>query len=355
MGQDPDGALRQTVATQETALEAAARDCAHHLVLPLTQANRPALEQAVSRLSDAMRLVTVAANRIRFAWGDGPDLAARQRSLADLDARMRTLARVMLVIGQIMSARPRPLYPPDDAPRNLWTEQALAADRVHVALNRVVNPEPQDAAAEGLGCFADIPLPPSRFMAHAHAAYRVALAQRRPQPARFLDVGCGGGIKVLLAAEFFPCADGLEYDAGYAATARRVLDRAGRVPSQVILADALTFDGYGDYDVLYFYQPMKSPEGLIALEQRIARCARPGTILIAPYGMFSDRAESLGCGRVDGAVYLAGTSARDAERIRRKARHIGVEIPRPQDWNHLNDGYLRTLVDACSRVGYEVI
>jgi predicted O-methyltransferase YrrM len=168
-------------------------------------------------------------------------------------------------------------------------------------------------------------------------------------------VGCGGGIKVLLAAEYFPRADGLEYDAGYAATARQVLDRAGRLPSRVIHADALSFDGYGEYDVIYFYQPMKSPDGLRALEQRIATQARPGTILIAPYGLFSDRAEALACGRVDGAVYLAATPAAKAEALRKRAERIGIEIPRPDDWTYLNSGYLRTLIEACHAVGYEVV
>lgn len=353
MKPDADDALRLTLAAQEADLDRAAVTCAAHLRLPLSPADRRALEQALKQLSDCLQRVTMTANRIRFGRAGGQaDL--RQRSLAEVDARVRTLARVIACYRRILAARPKPLYPPDDR-RDLRSEQALASDRVYIALNKVVNPESQDGAAETLGCWPDIPLPPSRFLGHAHTAYRVALAQRRPGPLRFLDVGCGGGIKVLLAAEFFARADGLEYDAGYAATARQVLDRAGRLPSQVIHGDALTYDGYGDYDVLYFYQPMKSLEGLRALEERIATQARPGTILIAPYGMFSDRAEGLGCGRVDGAVYLAGTSARDAEALRRRARHIGIEIPRPDDWKYLNNGYLRTLIEACQQAGYVVV
>jgi SAM-dependent methyltransferase len=353
MEQDPDEALRLTLAAQEADLDLAALDCAAHLRLPLSRAERQALERALKLLADRLWHVTMTANRIRFSQvGAQPD--ARQRSLADVDARVRTLARVIASYRRIMAARPRPLYPPDDT-RDLRSEQALASDRAYIALNKVVNPGSQEAAAETLGCWPDIPLSPSRFLGHVHAAYRVALAQRREGPLRFLDVGCGGGTKVLLAAEFFPCADGLEYDAGYADAARQMLDRAGRPSSQVIHGDAMAYGGYGDYDVLYFYQPMKSLEGLQALESRIATRARPGTILIAPYGMFSDRAESLGCGRVDGAVYLAGTPAREAEAVRRRARHIGIEIPRPDGWKYLNDGYLRTLIDACHLAGYEVV
>lgn len=353
MEPDPDKALRLTLAAQEADLDRAAVTCAGHLRMPLSKVDRDALEQALTVLSDCRLRVTETANRIRHNTG-GPPPEARLRSLADVDARVRNLVRVIASYRRIMAARPRALYPPDGL-RDLRSEQALASDRVYIALNKVVNPESQDGAAETFGCWPDIPLPPSRFLGHAHAAYRVALAQHRSGPLRFLDVGCGGGIKVLLAAEFFCRADGLEYDAGYVATARQVLDRAGRLPSRVIHGDALTFDGYGDYDVLYFYQPMKTPEGLQALESRIATQARPGTILIAPYGMFADRAKSLGCGQVDGAVYLAGTPAREADALRRRARHIGIEIPRPDDWKYLNNGYLKTLIDACHHAGYEVV
>ena len=358
MQHDPDDALWQTLALQEAALDGAALDCAAHLRLPLTKADRRALDRGLKHLSDRLMPVTLTANRIRYAQNaaapEGPRTDSRQRSLSDVDARVRRLVQVMARVRRIMAARPQSLYPPDDL-RDLRSEQALASDRVHVALNRVLNPESQDAAAETFGCFPDIPLPPSRFMTHAHAAYRTALVQRRPEPLRFLDVGCGGGIKVLLAAEFFARADGLEYDAGYAAVARQVLTRAGRLPSQVIHGDALTFDRYGDYDVIYFYQPMKSPEGLIALEQQIIAQARPGTLLIAPYALFSDRAESLGCGRVDGAVYLTRTSSPEARAVCRQAEHIGIEIRRPDDRKYPPGGYLRTLIDACHAVGYEVI
>lgn len=354
MDQQPADALRRTLAAHEAELDRAALDCAAHLRLPLSRADRKALEAGLAHLSGILLRVTMTANRIRFAK-DGAGAEIRQRSLAEVDARVYKLSQVMAGIHRIKTARPQKLYPPDEAPRDLRSEQALASDRVYIALNKVVNPESQNAAAKTLGCWSDIPLPPSQFLGHAHAAYRTALAQRRPGPLRFLDVGCGGGIKVLLAAEFFPRADGLEYDAGYAATARQVLDRAGRLPSQIIHGDALSFEGYGAYDVIYFYQPMKSIEGLQALEQRIATKARPGTILIAPYGLFSERAESLGCGRIDGAVYLAGTSAVDAQGIRARAEHVGVEIPRPEDWKYLQGGYLKTLIDACHAAGYEVV
>src|SRR4051812_34867677 len=39
----------------------------------------------------------------------------------------------------------------------------------------------------------------------------------------FLDVGCGIGLKVLLASKFFARADGVEFEAGYAETAAKVL------------------------------------------------------------------------------------------------------------------------------------
>jgi SAM-dependent methyltransferase len=353
MQQDPDEALWRPLAADEAEADRAAQDCAALLRLPLSAGDALAVDRALDRLRACHGRIGQVSDSLCRSRG-GVRSEAQQRMVSDLSSRVHALGRALETVRRIMVTGAQPLYP-EDVPRDLRSEQALASDRAYIALNKAVNPEGQAEAAVDLGCFPDIPLAPSLFLHHAHAAYRVALAQRRPAPLRFLDVGCGGGLKVLLAAEFFGRADGLEYDTGYADTARRVLDRAGRQPSQVIHGDALTFEGYGDYDVIYFYQPMKSPEGLIALERQIIAQARPGTILIAPYALFSDRSESLGCGRVDGAVYLTRTLPPEAREVCRQAEYMGIEIARPDDTKYETDGYLKTLIDACHAVGYEVV
>ena len=187
-----------------------------------------------------------------------------------------------------------------------------------------------------LGCYSDIRLKPQEFTAHALAAYRLSLALGHYGRARFLDVGCGGGGKVLLASQYFARADGIEFDPGYAASARHLVEGCGLVNSEVFEMNAMAFERFDQYEVVYFYQPMRDAEGLKALEQAILSGVRPGTILIAPYATFITRAEELGFAHIDGRLFLAGADAGQAALIRDAAEHTGVEVVRDIDdspWN----------------------
>lgn len=185
-------------------------------------------------------------------------------------------------------------------------------------------------SAREQACFPDIGLPNSDFHAHMHAAYRLSLAQKRQAPVRFLDVGCGGGLKVYSALRYFDKGYGFDLDEAYVDAGRRLFDMDDTVEGHVFADDALTFEGYGDFDVIYFYRPISDDALLHDLERRIAETARPETILIAPYITFPQRHEELGCGRVAGAVYLANTSQKKADAWRRKAERIGVHVHKPE-------------------------
>lgn len=193
-------------------------------------------------------------------------------------------------------------------------------------VHRILAQHSQGDDAREHGCFPDISLPQSIFIEHVHAAHRVLLAKRLKHPTRFLDVGCGGGLKVLSAARFFDWADGLEYDGGYVDTAKHLFDLGGAGTCDVIHADGLTFGQYDRYDVIYFYRPMRDYEVLHRLEEQIVNTALPGTLIIAPYLMFDHRYKELGCGRIANRLYATQTSQSAADALRRAAEKTGVSV-----------------------------
>lgn len=214
-------------------------------------------------------------------------------------------------------------------------------DRLIAALHEVITPAAQDEGARDHGCFSDIELAHGLFLELAHAAYRLRLAQGRGGVAQgrggagsFLDIGCGSGIKMLAALGLFERATGIEYDPGYAAAARWLCDRAGHGAAQVIQADALTFEGYDAFDVIYFYRPMRDGERMEALERRICAQARPGTLLIAPYSGFAARHQALGCAAITGWIYMAGAEEGAARQLRETAELLGSDPPAPEEALH---------------------
>ena len=92
---------------------------------------------------------------------------------------------------------------------------------------------------------------------------------------KFLDVGCGPGTKVILANVLFD-AHGIELRRSAVETANNYF-----CLKNVFQGDALKCEKYGEYDLLYFYRPLKSPSLQLALEEVIFEQMKPGA-LIAP-------------------------------------------------------------------------
>jgi SAM-dependent methyltransferase len=315
---------------------------------------RPDLEGELKQLMllrVRIRAIVTAFERLQRADASASD-ADHRRYFKDVRHRLRLLMRVAAMVEMIDARQPVPMYHPRPLLHDLSAQQVWVSDAVFKRLHRMVTPLSQTDDALGHGCFPDIPMSPMLFVEHAHLAYRVALAQRREGPLRFLDVGCGGGIKVLLAAEVFGLADGLEYDAAYAATAANLLRDFGTGRTTAIHGDGLTFDAYGQYDVIYFYQPMSDKQLLHALEDRILSQARLGTILIAPYQMFLERSDRLACGRIGGPVYIAGMTQSQADDLAQEVLHIGPDILNPDRALDTHDSWLRPLWLACARNGW---
>ena len=113
---------------------------------------------------------------------------------------------------------------------------------------------------------------------------------------KFVDVGCGVGQKVFLAHCFgFECF-GLELRAELIDAGQHLFDNMyvqkpavrsnemewrWRSPSFFIQGNALTYDGYNQFDIIYFFCPLFKDELEIELEKKIAADAKPGTILMA--------------------------------------------------------------------------
>jgi trans-aconitate methyltransferase len=91
---------------------------------------------------------------------------------------------------------------------------------------------------------------------------------------KFLDVGCGIGTKMLLADAFFGLStQGIERSPEMVKEARQ----HGLVVTE---ADALGWDGYGNYDVVFFNRPFFGKELQARLEAQVWADMKPGAVVI---------------------------------------------------------------------------
>lgn len=255
----------------------------------------------------------------------GPLDLESQRLVNEANSWLSRFGAIEFCVAEQFEGKSRPLYPPPLPADDLVARQGEIMDRFVESLNGSGGVGAQSEATKAAGFHADVRLSTRAFLGHAHAAARVLLAQGLEGPSTFLDVGCGAGQKILLGLSFFERSDGVELDEGYAAAAQDLVRRMNS-PARVFKEDALEFNGYGEYRVVYFFKPMADPAGLAQLERHIAEGVRPGTILIAPYSGFADRAESYGASPIEGAVFLAGAGAGEAEALREEAMKIGTFI-----------------------------
>ena len=275
------------------------------------------------------------------AAGDDPLAQAVQRrawtalnlSLNTLRLNLTGWPPVEHLVRRQLQRRRLPLYEdyaelPETAQIRERVSDTLFA-QLHHLLNRVA----QDKAADDHGCFPDIPLAHSLFLREVHAAKRCLHVLAPGRETRFLDVGCGAGLKVISAAPFFDRCVGLEYDPGYA---RLASDLFGDMPHdrcRVVQGDALTWDGYDDYDVIYFFRPIRDDARLARMERHIVDSIPGNTLLIAPYRTFDARAEGYGCARLAGDVYLSGASAAEAAAVLAEAEKAGADLRHSTDPN----------------------
>lgn len=219
------------------------------------------------------------------------------------------------------------------------------------ALHRLANPNNQSHESEERGHFADIPLRIQLFEQLILVSYRLLVARGRSLNARFLDVGCGGGSKVLAATRYFARCDGLEFDPAYAAAAERLFDILEARSCSVVEGDALAYDGYDQFDVIYFYRPIRDNDVLARMEARIIEQARPGTIIIAPYDLFMTPHPDWPCAAIAGPIFVTGVSQAEANAWREDATRTSPGlIKRPKDFA-FDPGFWRPILNAAQYSG----
>lgn len=115
-----------------------------------------------------------------------------------------------------------------------------------------------------------MPLPLVDFLAGLEAARAAAKGRR------YLEVGCGIGTKLAIAALLGLDAHGIDWDERYVAIARHLCPEA-----TIEVADARAYE-YGAFDVVYSYRPFVDEAAQIELERHLADSMRPGSVLFAP-------------------------------------------------------------------------
>lgn len=125
---------------------------------------------------------------------------------------------------------------------------------------------------------------------------------------RFIDVGCGVGQKIFLAQCFGFKAYGLELRKALIEEGKKAFGLVGGKPEHFlnilnnwecksepafIQGNALTFEDYSNFDVIYFYCPLFKPELQKKLEDKIARTAKEGSIVVPclAHGVFELRSD----------------------------------------------------------------
>jgi SAM-dependent methyltransferase len=297
--------------------------------------------------------------RLQAAWGVVERLrrpsqragSPEAQALRSAEWRLKQWQSITRAVHDCLAGHKWPLLPTPPARLSLRAAQGTLMSNAFTRAHRAFNPALQDPATAEQGAFDDIPMDTADFIAAVHLAYRIRLAVKTAHPWRFLDVGCGGGMKVALAADFFDEATGIELDPGFVQSATQTFAAMGSRRCEVIEADALAFDGYGRFDVIYLYRPLRDLEALMQLEHRIIDESPADAILIAPYRSFALRAAQLGCTHIGGHVYLKRPPDRQLARLLIEVRRMGPHVYGTDDDPPRGLGWLRPLWLACAANG----
>lgn len=113
----------------------------------------------------------------------------------------------------------------------------------------------------------------------------------------FLDVGCGFGMKPVLAKRLSYNLDcsGIEINPAYAMIAKNMGVKVEQM-------DALEYTNYDKHDIIYWYTPIRDSKLMNDLEKKIFTEANPKAILF-PACFWKSMATDLGWKRGDGFYY----------------------------------------------------
>ena len=112
--------------------------------------------------------------------------------------------------------------------------------------------------------------------ANALGQLRLARQATTAKSPRLLECGSGFGFIGALARELGFTVAGIEIEPSYIEMSRRLFPS---VPVEE--ADLLTFERYGEFDVVYYYGPFAEAEVQARFERRVEDALRPGGIILA--------------------------------------------------------------------------
>lgn len=343
----------QLLTQLEADLTNATRIAAQSIQPPFTPRQRLAIQTAFAPCLQLHSKINLILNPLLWS----PDLRDLRhtdpirRCLDGITRRLTHWNTTYRLLTRVIRAPKIPLPTLQPAADSPIARQLLAFDTLLYRLHYQLGPV-QNKNALLAGHHDDIPMAFTRFLQLAQFARRLALAVGGAAPLSFLDVGCGIGLKIAGAAQFFEIARGFDYDKSRLPIAKRLAHHPDRPDDRAFHADGLTFDGYGNYDVIYAYQPMADEARQIQMDRHIAATCRPGTVLIMPHVQFQYRHADYGCHPVTGPVYLAGCDERHAKPILRRLAHIGHIVPKPTAQRCRDESLATPLCNALRRVGH---
>jgi SAM-dependent methyltransferase len=128
---------------------------------------------------------------------------------------------------------------------------------------------------------------------HVHEIFEMLAATKkvyqhenpvRLEAPKLIDCGAGPGNVVLLASALGFDACGIEYDSKVVDRGRRILEMFGEsskeAEKRLFQGDILDYEDYGKYDVIYFFHPLRSSKKEREFEDRIAKAAKPGALIV---------------------------------------------------------------------------
>ena len=282
-------------------------------------------------------------------WTSGLLLRTARRELKAAKFRLQGWTRCRSVISAQLPLERRELTSTQDV-QVMDQIVSVMLDAVHRIANPAANMQAADADKHG--CTPDIPSPMNLFSIMIGSAHRICLVLKKQRPLRFLDVGCGGGIKVLAATTCFDFCDGLEYEKQTVTTGRQFLELLEIEQCKLIHGDALEFLNYQDYDVIYVHKPMMEIDKMVEMEEQIISQVKPGTVLLTAGDLYTDDPRSKGVQRLTFNIYITGMSEGRASEIFKAAEYMGQMVPGFRPRKLAKPAYWKPLIEESARNGY---
>lgn len=319
---------------------------AEMIARPATQRDPTAIHDTWQQVQHWRPRLSASFRRLRKSVRDADKSALRR----DANSELKVLNRRLLFWEEMERLVHYHAAPPSTelALHRAPLPQDEVLSFLYGAMHKLANPNAQDNSAMGRSYFADIPMEIQRFELLISAAYRLLLVKGQADSARFLDVGCGGATKVLAASRVFARCDGLEYDPGYVTAGQNTLRLTAPNTGEVMLGDALEYEGYDQYDVIYYYRPVRNDALLFKMSQRIVEQAKPGTIILAPYNLYLAAPAEFPAACITGPIYVTGVDQDAADAWHKDAQHTSTDLIRRARHVNFDPGFWAPLLEAAS-------